>query len=113
MLLHLVDGTLEALGEAYRTVRGELAAYDHDLADKPELVALNKADALSPEEIEDKRAELAAAAGKEVFVLSGTAGLGVPEILRRLRAEIAARPGDGGTSEAEPAEATSFEVTEP
>ena len=102
VLLHLVDGTAEALGDAYRTVRGELAAYGHGLADKAELVALNKADALTPEAIEDKRAELAAAAGKEVFVLSGATGLGVPEVLRRLRAEVAAT---SGAEDAAPAEA--------
>jgi len=102
VLLHLVDGTGEALGEAYRTVRDELAAYGHGLAGKAELVVLNKADALTPEDIEAKRAELAAAAGKEVFVLSGASGLGVPEVLRRLRAEIAAKPT---ADEAAPAEA--------
>jgi len=104
VLLHLVDGTGEALGDAYRTIRGELAAYGHGLADKPELVALNKVDALTPEEIEEKRAELTAAAGKEVFALSGATGLGVPEILRRLRGEIAARRGTSDAGETAAAE---------
>jgi len=116
VLLHLVDGTGEALGEAYRTIRGELAAYGHGLADKPELVALNKADALTPEDMEAKRAELAAAAGKEVFALSGVTGLGVPEILRRLKAEIAARPREddaADASEAATAEVTPAEAWEP
>ena len=45
VLLHLVDGTGEDAGEAYKTVRAELAAYGHDLTDKPEIVALSKADA--------------------------------------------------------------------
>ena len=49
VLLHLVDGTGEHAGEAYKTVRAELAAYGEGLADKPEIVALNKADALTPE----------------------------------------------------------------
>ncbi|MDX1423517.1 MAG: GTPase ObgE [Kiloniellales bacterium] len=91
VLLHLVDGTGEAPGEAYRTVRRELAAYGHGLADKVELVALNKVDALAPDEIEDKRAALAAAAGQEVFALSGASGRGVSAVLRRLAAEVAAR----------------------
>src|ERR1700759_1006378 len=47
VLLHLVDGTGEDAGVAYKTVRAELAAYGNGLADKPEIVALNKADALS------------------------------------------------------------------
>ena len=48
VLLHLVDGTGEHAGEAYKTVRAELDAYGDGLADKPEIVALNKADALTP-----------------------------------------------------------------
>src|SRR5437764_1422476 len=43
VLLHLVDGTGEDAGEAYRTVRRELEAYGQGLTDKPEIVALNKA----------------------------------------------------------------------
>jgi GTP-binding protein len=103
VLLHLVDGTDTDLAEAYRTVRRELAAYGQGLADKPEVVALNKADALTPAEIEEKRAALAAAAGGEVFVLSGASGLGVTEVLRRLRNEIGAQRGT--TADAAPAEA--------
>jgi GTP-binding protein len=48
VLLHLVDGTDEHAGEAYKTVRHELDAYGHGLAGKPEIVALNKTDALTP-----------------------------------------------------------------
>src|SRR5207245_10893707 len=47
VLLHLVDGTGEHAGEAYKTVRGELEAYGHGPRDKPELRALTKADARS------------------------------------------------------------------
>src|SRR3546814_9845087 len=46
VLLHLVDANAEDVAEAYRTVRGELDAYGAGLADKPEVVALNKADTL-------------------------------------------------------------------
>jgi GTP-binding protein len=47
VLLHLVDGTGEDPSEAYRVVRGELESYGHGLADKPEIVALSKSDALT------------------------------------------------------------------
>src|SRR6059058_5297556 len=47
VLLHLVDGTEEDPAAAYRTVRHELDAYGHGLADKPEILALTKSDALS------------------------------------------------------------------
>ena len=89
MLAHLVDGTGDDVAEAYRTVRAELAAYGAGLAEKTELVALNKIDALAPEDIAAKAAVLAEAAGLEsparVFRLSGASGEGVPELLRALR----------------------------
>ena len=46
VLIHLVDATQEDVAGAWRTVRGELEAYGEGLAEKPELVALNKIDAL-------------------------------------------------------------------
>src|ERR1700759_5172040 len=58
ILLHLVDGTQEDVAGAYRTVRAELAAYGHELTEKPEIVALNKADALTPEQIKQQTARL-------------------------------------------------------
>ena len=46
VLLHLVDATCEHAGKAYKTIRRELEAYGEDLAGKPEIVALSKADAI-------------------------------------------------------------------
>ena len=70
VLLHLVDGTGEHAGEAYKTVRAELDAYGEGLADKPEIVALNKADALTPEQLKQQVARLKRAAKKTPLVLS-------------------------------------------
>src|SRR5215475_7823417 len=64
VLIHLVDGTAEKLGEAYRTVRGELEAYGAGLSEKPEIVALNKVDALDAKEIERKGRALSRAMKK-------------------------------------------------
>src|SRR5215813_12383333 len=64
VLLHLVDGTGEHAGKDYKTVRHELEAYGHDLADKPEVVALNKADVLDPEQRKQQVARLKRAARK-------------------------------------------------
>src|SRR6202007_432650 len=84
VLLHLVDGTGEHAGEAYKTVRAELEAYGHGLADKPEIVALNKADALTPEQLKQQTARLKRAAKKTPLVISGVSRQGVPEALRAL-----------------------------
>ena len=46
VLLHLVSAQEESPGKAYKTVRGELDAYGHGLAEKPEIVALSQVDTL-------------------------------------------------------------------
>ena len=84
VLLHLVDGAGDHAGKAYKTVRSELEAYGEGLAEKPEIVALNKADALSQEQIKEQTARLRRAAGKAPLVVSGATGEGVPEVLRAL-----------------------------
>jgi len=84
VLLHLVDGTQDDIVGNWRTVRKELKAYGHGLDRKPEILALNKIDALTEEEIEEKRAKLEKSARKKVMIVSGVAGLNVPEVLRQL-----------------------------
>src|SRR6266508_3048188 len=84
VLLHLVDGTGPHAGEAYKTVRGELDAYGHGLAGKPEIVALAKADALTPEQIKEQSARLKRAAARKPLVVSAATGAGVPDVLRAL-----------------------------
>jgi GTP-binding protein len=84
VLLHVVDGTSEHAGEAYATVRTELDAYGQGLADKPEIVALNKTDAMSEEDIHIQASRLKAAAKKEPLLISAVTGLGIPEALRAL-----------------------------
>ena len=84
VLLHLVDGAAGNVVDAWRTVREELHAYGGGLADKPELIVLNKADAMSPREASARRAALSRASGQAVALMSGVSGQGVPEQLRRL-----------------------------
>jgi GTP-binding protein len=88
VLLHLVDGMSEHAGKAYATVRGEIEAYGHGLAAKPEIVALTKADALAPEQLKQQVARLKRTAKVAPLVVSAVAGTGVPEALRRLLSVI-------------------------
>jgi GTP-binding protein len=88
VLLHLIDGTCEHAGKAYKTVRNELVAYGHGLTEKPEIVALNKADALTPEDLKQQKARLQRAAKRAPLVISAATGKGVTEALRALRGVI-------------------------
>jgi len=85
VLLHLVDGAAGDVVRAWRTVRQELAAYGGGLAEKPELIGLNKADAMTPRETSARLAALRKASGRPVMLLSGVSGQGVPEVLRALQ----------------------------
>ena len=89
MLLHLVDGTQDDVAEAYRIIRTELDAYGGGLSEKPEIVALNKIDAMTPDEIEKKAKQLAKASGQTPLRISGASQKGVPEAVQKLYEVIA------------------------
>jgi len=82
VLIHLVDATGEDIAGDWRTVRGELAAYGAGLAQKPELVALSKIDALDAETRAEKAAQLAVAIGQTPLLVSAVSGEGVTALLR-------------------------------
>jgi GTP-binding protein len=88
VLLHLIDGAAGDVVRAWRTVRAELAAYGGGLAEKPEVLALNKSDAMTAREAAARRAALSRAAGAPVLLLSGVTGEGVPAALHALSSEI-------------------------
>jgi GTPase len=105
VLLHLIDVTCEHAGKAYKTVRTELEAYADSLADKIEIVALNKIDAVAPDELKEQIKRLKRAAKTTPLLVSGVSGEGVPEVLRALTAVIAEAPVSAkakSPSEAEP-----------
>ncbi|MCF4126550.1 GTPase ObgE [Methylobacterium sp. SyP6R] len=88
VLLHLVEGTSEDAGAAYRLVRNELEAYGHGLEDKPEVVALSKADALDPETLALQLERLEEECGQKSLVLSSATRQGVTDALRALMARM-------------------------
>ncbi|SNS45806.1 GTP-binding protein [Sphingomonas laterariae] len=109
VLLHLIDASGEDPVEAYHIVREELDAYGAGLVDKPEVLALNKIDAVDEKTIAKIVKKLAkASGGKEVMLLSGAAGIGVDPVLDRLVDAIGPLPdveqpkGEGEESEWSP-----------
>jgi GTP-binding protein len=83
-ILHLLDGTQDGIAKSYKTIRGELEAYGNGLEDKPEIVALNKIDAIPKAQLAKKKASLEKACGHDVMLLSGVSGEGVNTVLRAL-----------------------------
>jgi GTPase len=97
VILHLVDATLDDVAAACLKIRRELALYGHGLAAKPQIVGLNKVDALEPAAVAAKGARLRQAVGPGVRVLplSGATGVGVPEVLAALSSAIDAARNEG------------------
>ena len=105
VLLHLVDATSEHAGKAYKTVRTELEAYEGELANKIEIVALNKIDAVTPDELKKQKDRLKRAAGKTPLLISAATGEGLKDALRRLAEVIGEAPVSvkaKGAAQAEP-----------
>jgi GTP-binding protein len=104
VLLHLVDATQESPATAWRTVRAELSAYGHGLEEKPEIVALTKADALPEDELKKKATALKREIKAAPHVVSAVAGRGMPELLFAL-ADMAIAAKAEVATEAAPQEA--------
>ncbi|AXS38967.1 GTPase ObgE [Breoghania sp. L-A4] len=84
VLLHLVDGTQDDPAEAYRIIRGELSAYGHGLAEKLEIVAMTKLDAMNEDVRTEKLAALAAVTPTPPLAISAASGENIQETLREI-----------------------------
>ena len=98
VLLHLLDGTEseEDIITNYHTIREELQQYNTALAEKAEIIALNKCDALSEEEQVSKQRALAKASGKHVEIISAATGHHITPLLRTLMTAVEAFHQDEG-----------------
>src|SRR5207245_1446452 len=96
VILHLIDGTEDDIVAHYRTIRRELADYGHGLADKPEIIGLNKIDAIEPAAVARKCRALVRAArpGTPVLALSGVSGAGLAPLLGAVMAALDASRTD-------------------
>ena len=88
VLLHLIDGTEEDVVANYKTIRKELKAYGAGLSRKAEIIALNKCDALTKEDIKRKVAALKKVTKKPIHVISAVAHTGVKEVLHLIAGKI-------------------------
>ena len=113
-LVHLVDATGANAGADYRTIRRELAAYGAGLAEKAEIVALSKVDAVDEETLAKQTERLKRAmrsfgpplaAGRKAREAASALDRdpdGVTEVLRATMTSIEARRASGGRSQGEP-----------
>jgi GTP-binding protein len=90
VLIHLIDATAEDPVGAWRTIRAELAAYGAGLETKPEIVALNKVDALDKAARAKAARAMKKATGAAPHLISAVSGEGVKPLLRAAFAKVRA-----------------------
>jgi GTP-binding protein len=101
VLLHLVDASGEDPVDAFHVVQGELDAYGAGLADKPQIVALNKIDAVDAKALTKLEKKLVKASGVEVMRLSGASGEGLEPVLDRIIEALGPAPEAAADAEGE------------
>ena len=89
VILHLIDGTADDPVAAWKLIRKELKAYGAGLDKKPEIIGLNKIDAIPEDELKQKLAKLKRSAKRPVLALSGVSGEGVQAVSDKLYEVIA------------------------
>ena len=89
VLLHLIDIYEENPDEQYRIIREELKKYQPDLLDRPEIIALTKAEGMDAEMINFQIYKLhKVASDSQIFAISSSAHQGLKEVLRALRKQV-------------------------
>jgi GTP-binding protein len=88
LLLHLIPADSEDAVEAWRIVRGELDQYGAGLDDKPEVIALSKADLLDDKERSKLVKKLEKATGATVLPISAPLNEGMEALLDRIVATL-------------------------
>ncbi|MGH8012313.1 MAG: GTPase ObgE [Candidatus Binataceae bacterium] len=87
LLIFVLDLTSEP-GRDFTTVRNEVAAFDQEMAERPALVALNKADLVTPAEAETAADVMRRCAGLEVFIVSAQACTGLAPLITAIANEL-------------------------
>ena len=91
VLLHLIDIYNDDVAVAYKTIQQELAAYNIDLTNRPQIVALTKIEGLDEDIINDKLSEIQPLVPAEtpLFALSARSHMNVKEVLFAIKALVA------------------------
>ena len=91
LLVHLVDVSSLSDSEPeqrYEIINRELAAYDPRLAERPQIVAATKMDALDEPERLARLRKRVSADGRQLFEVSSATGAGIPELVAAMAREL-------------------------
>ncbi|HRY60268.1 MAG TPA: GTPase ObgE [Patescibacteria group bacterium] len=80
LIVHIIDGLEDDWAARYKEIKKELGQFDKTILDKKELVAINKIDAISKEEIKEKLKKIKKLKLKKIYLISAVSGEGVKEL---------------------------------
>ncbi|MEQ9671788.1 GTPase ObgE [Coleofasciculus sp. G2-EDA-02] len=84
LLLHLIDATADDPIGDYQTIQAELQAYGRGLSERPQILALNKIDAIDSEAVELLATELNHLTHVPVFQISAVTQTGLESMLQKV-----------------------------
>jgi len=84
VLVHIIDGTAEDYAGDYKSIREEFKSFNPELSQKDEIVAVNKADAIDPENLEKNLKKLKKASGQQPIVFSAVTGENLDKLLTKI-----------------------------
>ena len=90
VLVHVIDVLQNNILTQYDLVRSELIAHSAELAEKDEVVVLNKCDALNPDDAEGIAARLREHTSSPIHLVSAVSGYGIWELMGELQAKVQA-----------------------
>jgi GTP-binding protein len=88
LLLHVIDATAENPLEDYLTIQQELQAYGQNLAQRPQIVTLNKVDAADPTHLLETVQQLSSQVPGLIYQISAVTGTGLPDLLQTVWAKL-------------------------
>lgn len=84
LILHVIDGTEEDWADRYQKIRYEMDSYGGGLLRKPEIIVINKIDAIEPDVFKERMTEFKKSFKKqkpEIVTISAAGQIGVKELI--------------------------------
>lgn len=85
MILHVIDGTESDWYARYSAIRHEMDSYGGDLINKPEIVVINKSDAIDPDVLTEKMTAFKKSFGRkkkpQIITISAAGRIGIAELI--------------------------------
>lgn len=88
MILHVIDGTEPDWAARYKAIRHEMDSYGGGLVNKPEMVVINKIDAISDDELNERMAAFKKSFGRkkrpEILTISAAGRQGIDTLISQI-----------------------------